>query len=230
MTIRLRGIAVAVALGAALPVLPVFGPATSSVAMAAISPQTAATSIEDFGNKAISALSEPGLDRETRTERFRNLFHEGFDFDWISRFVLGRHWRTASEPQREAFRDAFDAYVVATYSSRFADYIADTYSKQLAASGESKAFKTTNVRADSNDDRMVVISGQIWRPDGPPVPLDFRVRVDGNSPQIIDIAIEGVSMAITQRSEFSSVIERSGMDGLISELKRRTGQVTASAR
>lgn len=227
MTIRLRRLAVALALGAATPVLPVIGSTAITAASAQANPEAASAAIEAFGNNAIAALSEPGLSAEQRTERFRALFHEGFDFDWISRFVLGRHWRAADESQRDAFRDAFDAYVVSTYSSRFSDYVAGTYSQQLAQSGQAKAFTTTGARADSNDDRMAVVSGRMWRPDGPPVPLDFRVRVDGPTPKIIDIAIEGVSMAITQRSEFSSVIERSGINGLVTELNRRTEQATA---
>lgn len=55
----------------------------------------------------------------------------------------------------------------------------------------------------------------------PAWPLEFRVRVDLEQPKIIDITVEGVSMAITQRSEFGAVISRSGIDGLIKELRDR---------
>ena len=55
-----------------------------------------------------------------------------------------------------------------------------------------------------------------------PLKVDWRVReLDGGDLVAIDVIIEGVSLIVTQRSEFSSVIERSGMDGLLAELRQR---------
>jgi phospholipid transport system substrate-binding protein len=57
---------------------------------------------------------------------------------------------------------------------------------------------------------------------GPPIKVDWRVReLRDHSLVAIDVIVEGVSLVVTQRSEFGSVIERRGMDGLLSELRRR---------
>ena len=51
--------------------------------------------------------------------------------------------------------------------------------------------------------------------------VDWRLRVQDDQPVIIDLIIEGVSLLVTQRSEFAAVIERSDMDGLLAELRAR---------
>jgi phospholipid transport system substrate-binding protein len=56
----------------------------------------------------------------------------------------------------------------------------------------------------------------------PPLKVDWRIRERGDGDLVaIDVIIEGISLVVTQRSEFSAVIERSGMDGLLAELRQR---------
>jgi len=58
--------------------------------------------------------------------------------------------------------------------------------------------------------------------EGPPLAVDWRVReLDDRSLVAIDVIVEGVSLIVTQRSEFGAVIERQGLDGLLAELRRR---------
>ena len=57
-------------------------------------------------------------------------------------------------------------------------------------------------------------------PAGKPIVVDFRVRPDGDSFKVIDVVVEGLSMLKTQRDEFSSVIQRNGLDGLINSLQQ----------
>ena len=58
---------------------------------------------------------------------------------------------------------------------------------------------------------------------GPPLKVDWRVRErDDGGLVAIDVIVEGVSLIVTQRSEFAAVIERQGMDGLLAELRQRS--------
>ena len=66
-----------------------------------------------------------------------------------------------------------------------------------------------------------LVSTQILS-QGPPLAVDWRVReLDDNSLVAIDVIVEGVSLIVTQRSEFGAVVERQGMDGLLTELRLR---------
>ena len=61
------------------------------------------------------------------------------------------------------------------------------------------------------------------------IDADWRVRAQGNQYLIIDISVEGVSMAVTQRSEFASVIKNHGFEGLLAALRARTDKIAATA-
>jgi len=67
------------------------------------------------------------ISEANRTARFGELLQTGFDLDYIGRFVLGRHWRAASDPQRTAYLDLFAQYVVKTYASRLQGYSGQSF-------------------------------------------------------------------------------------------------------
>lgn len=159
-----------------------------------------------LAEKAISTLRAPGMSLAQRETDFRNLLRQGFDLPFLGRFVLGRHWRTVTPEQRNDFQQVFEEYILQTYSYRLGGY-----------SGES--FTVLSARAAGSKDAMV--STRIERPAGPPVKADWRVRVIADQYKIIDIMVEGVSMAVTQRSEFASVIKRNGFQGLLAALRAR---------
>lgn len=217
---RLSRLFVIIALSAAAVFGPRVLPVGAATAAAAIDPNEVGGFIEDFGNSALVTLSDEGKSKAERVAEFRRLLNEGFDLEWIGRFVLGRYWRRATPEQRDEFSKLFQDYVVNTYASRFAEHALEPYAQRARNNDAEPVFKVDGQRPDGDD--MVLVSGSMWRPDGPRVPLEFRVRTDLAQPKIIDITIEGVSMAITQRSEFGAVINRSGIDGLIEELRNRS--------
>jgi len=114
----------------------------------------------------------------------------------ISRFVLGRYWLSASEPEKQEFQRLFEEYVVRAYATRFSAYSGQT-------------VKVTGSRMEGQDD--AVVSSQIVQPQGgPPVKVDWAVKKSGSDYRITDVSVEGVSMVLTQKQEFAAVIERSG--------------------
>ena len=167
-----------------------------------------------LAEQAIAALRAPGMSLEQRETVFRNLLRQGFDLPFLGRFVLGRHWRTATPEQRDDFQQVFEEYILSTYSYRLGGY-----------AGES--FTVLSARAAGSKDAMV--STRIARPSGPPVKADWRVRVINGQYKIIDIMVEGVSMAVTQRSEFASVIKRNGFEGLLTALQARVDRFPAAS-
>ena len=75
----------------------------------------------------------------------------------------------------------------------------------------------------------IVVHTRIDRPSGPPIEAHWRVRGKGSTQRIIDVMVEGISMAVTQRAEFKSVVRRHGLDGLIQILDATSSKLSATA-
>jgi phospholipid transport system substrate-binding protein len=191
-----------------------FAAAFGAAATAGAAASDAAAFITDLGNKALTMLNQRQKSQADFERQFRALLHEGFDVNRISCFVLGRYCRTAPEAQRQEFTKAFEDYIVGVYTVRFSEY-----------TGES--FKVTGSRSEG---KASLVSSQIVRPNGaPPVKVDWRVGDTPQGPKITDVAVEGVSMILTQRDEFSAVLQRNNGDlqALTKMLKDKTKSPSA---
>ncbi len=165
--------------------------------------------VSSLGNRALEVLGKDATQSQ-RVARFRELLREDFDVPGIARFVLGRYWNIATEEQRAEFVKLFEEYIAVAYATRLAEY-----------SGEK--FKVTGSRPDADG---ALVSSQILRPAGAaPVKVDWRLTERTGSYKISDVSVDGISMAVTQRSEFASVIQHNGgqVQSLIAMLRQRTG-------
>ena len=168
----------------------------------------ALTFIQSLGDQAVSSLRD-NLDSpfEVREAAFREVMVRGFDIPIVGRFVLGRHWRTATKEQRREYMAVFVDFIVRVYASRF-----DSYGGEL--------FTARSVIDDESGDKIV--RAQIVRPSGgDPIGVDFRVRMRDEGYKVIDVSVEGISMLHTHRVEFASVVNRKGIDGLLGDLRAR---------
>ena len=166
--------------------------------------------VMEITENAINTLTDTSIDQNMKELRFGELFDKNFDVPSISRFVLGKYWKQASLDQKKKFIKAFRNYVVKTYSSRFNEY-----------SGEQLTL--LNFENESNPKIFVVHTG-LKREDASMIMVDWRIGKKKDSFVILDIIIEGISLAVTQRSEFVSVIDQNegSIDKLISLLKEKT--------
>jgi phospholipid transport system substrate-binding protein len=164
--------------------------------------------ITNLGNQALQVLGT-NVSPDTRLTRFRQLFTADFDVPRIARFVLGRYWRVATPQQHQQFIELFTNYISLVYSNRLAEYSGET-------------LKVTGSRAAPDGS---LVSSEIVRPNGaPPAQVEWLLTPSDGTYKISDVIVEGVSMAVTQRSEFASVIERDGgqVQGLITALRQKT--------
>lgn len=163
--------------------------------------------IAGLGAEAVSVLRQPDLPLEQREAVFRGLLARKFDLEFIGRFVLGRHWQTATPDQREEYQALFAEFVLRTYSRLLGGYV----DEQLTVQGAVDAGQ-----------RDVIVNSLITGGSSQPVQTQWRVRrIDGQL-RIIDVTASGVSLSITQREEFAAVIGRDGMNGLLELLRART--------
>ena len=166
--------------------------------------------IESLADKAIQALAKQEVPRRERIKRFRDLFRENFAVADIGQWILGRYWRTATENQRGEYLALFEDLMVVSYVDRFTAYAGEklTITKTLPAG-----------------DGAAIVFSEIIRPaGGPPVRVDWRVDVKDEDYKIVDVIVAGTSMSTTLRSDFGSIIRRSGgkVAGLIDELRKKT--------
>lgn len=204
-------------LSAAVFVVSVFFVGTlSSSVWAHDNAETAETFIVKFADEAISQLTDSSLEVDEQERRFKDIVHEYIAFKSIARWVLGgRHWRAASEEQREKYLSLFEELMAATYAHRFQNY-----------AGEKLVVKGTRVI----DEKQSLVKTTLMRPNSEkPLRIDWRVRETKGIYRVIDIMVEGLSMAQSQRSEFSSLLRSNGgdLDGLMSELEMRLSNARA---
>lgn len=176
----------------------------------------AGTFIQKLADTAIATVTDKQLAEEERDNRFRQLFVTNFDLPAIGKFVLARYWRTATPDQQQEFLKLFEDQVVLTWARRFKDYSGE----KLSIAGTSK-----------EDEHTWLVDSQILREKGPPVPVQWRVHdaPDGTF-RVTDIIVEGVSMAITQRQDYSSTMQSIGgkIDVLLSSMRTKIDQLKAA--
>jgi len=162
--------------------------------------------VDGLGQKVLAVLRDGRLDRAVRLDRLAQLIDEATDLALVARLVLGRYWREASEAQRRDFVALFRALILKTMAERLDEYGGETYEI---------------VGVQPVDERDSIVSTRILRQGGTPIAVDWRVRAEGGRLLLIDIVAEGVSMVVTYRSEVAEIAGRSGIDGLLREMRRR---------
>jgi len=152
--------------------------------------------VQDLGDRAIAVIADQDLSRDQRSDKFRQILQDSFDLLTIGRFVIGRSWNSATQDEQKEYMHLFQELVIKSYGDRMAIY-----------TGE--GFRVTGVRPESEKDTVVL--SEITHPDGSePTTIDWRVRDRAGKLGVIDVVVEGVSLSVTQRQEYASVIQRNG--------------------
>ncbi len=169
-----------------------------------------------LGDDAISQLTDKKITIIEQEKRFREIVQEYVAFKTIAVWVLGgRYWKEADEAQQKRYLDLFGDLMVATYAHRFQNY-----------SGERMVVNATRII----DDTQVLVQTALQRPNADkPLLVDWRVRETEGQLRVIDIMVEGLSMAQSQRQEFSSVMRENGgsIDALMNTLEGRLAATRA---
>jgi phospholipid transport system substrate-binding protein len=189
-------------------VLVLCGGLGSGPAVAQGAPRDAGAFVQSLGDRAIAIITDTALTPADREARFHDIFVSSFDVPAIGRFVLGRHWRSATDAQRAEFLKLFENMIVKIYSNRFTDY-----------KGEQFAVTSSRSAGDS-----VIVTVDISRPSGgAPVHVDWRVLKVEGAYKVVDVVVEGVSMSVTQQQDFSAVIQRAGgqIEPLLAVMRER---------
>jgi len=162
--------------------------------------------VEDISNRAFNALRDASLEGEARRTQFRQLLLDGVAIDYVAPLLLGRFYRSAEEDQ------------ITEYRRIFPDYIISFYTDQLLKIGDEE-LRIVGTQPVGRSD--VYVRTELLRPQGgSPIAADWRVKhTKDGLPKIIDLKIEGISIAETKRDEFGSLIASRGFDAFLEEIK-----------
>ena len=163
--------------------------------------------VEKLGKEVIETVSDEKLSDAQRRSNFRYLYLNAFDNFYISRFVLGRYWKRIDNSVKEEFVKTFNDYIVSTYAPKFKGW-----------QGE---FKAVDALIEKN---FYNVKMDVINKNGPVLKLIWKIYLDKNKNfKILDVNIDGVSMLVTQRAEFMSVIKNNpdGVIGLIKAMKKK---------
>ena len=154
--------------------------------------------IQSVVNRAAKTLSGD-LTKEQRVEKLKDIARETVDIDGIGRYTLGSYKNEITDSQMKEYKVLFRQYFLKSFSSRLAEY----------SNPEIEVISKKKL----NENYTIVSSILVSTDQRPEVKIDWRVSTkDSNNLLIMNLVIEGLSLARTQKEEFSSIIQSNNGD------------------
>jgi len=146
------------------------------------------------------------------------------DIITASKYVLGKHWRTASKDQKLKFIRQFRNLLLRFYSTALAEYLADEKGKKL----DPGMIKFKRLRA-APEDTEVTVRSDVIPTSGKPIPVNYHMHLTKKGWRVYDVSVEGISVITTYRTSFGSEITANGLDRLIVSLSDKNNKFMAKA-
>jgi len=155
--------------------------------------------ITELVNDAIKTLSDKSISLEDKRKIIEKIALENVDINAIGKYTLGDFRKTLDDSNSRKYDDLFEKYFLKSLTSRLTDY---SNNKFEIISAEQKSSKYTIVKSKISES-----SSQ------PEIQIDWRVYTkDPLKPLIRDLVVEGLSLARTQKEEFSSILSANNND------------------
>ncbi len=198
--------------GLCVAFLLVVGLAPSPVAHAATGPEDTVRGL--YATLLDTMRNAPELGQKGRYDALAPAIRHSFDLPAMARLAVGPGWAGLSPAQQQRVTEAFARYTIATYADRFDGYSGE----KLEVTGQQRGTFGT------------LVESRIVRSNGDPVRIDYLMRRNGDVWQIEDVYLTGaISQLASLRSQFSSVLARHGVDGLVEALNRKAELLVANA-
>ena len=185
------------------------------------SPAAARAVLEELASAMVSALQDPSVRQNDQKiqQLVVNVLVPKIDFRVSSNLVLGEYWAAASEPQRSAFIDEFQAFLVRFYAGALANYV--------DSSDVPPDVMLFNQEPRIKDKRQLIVPSVVSQPNGDSIAVDYRMFFR-DSWRVIDVSVGGISMVQSYRSNFTSTVKEHGLDVLIAQLQQRNNSFSAN--
>lgn len=167
--------------------------------------------VRKTGDKVLAEVSARKAELEADPKKIYPLVESTvlphFDFRKMSQSALGRFWRQASDEQKEGVTNEFRELLVRTYATALLGYSGQTieYLPVQSAAGADKVMVPTRITSGGS----------------PPIPINYRLSRTGSDWLVYDVVIDGVSLITNYRSQFTTLVRRKGIDGLIAAMAEK---------
>jgi phospholipid transport system substrate-binding protein len=197
-------------------VLLAFAAAPLAAGEIAATPEAAADFVKGLVDRARMLSSRTDNRDPERHRQLLAFVRTGVDLVAIARFSTGPFWKQASDDERDRFLSLFETFVAQTFGRRLGELTGHNL----------QIVKAVAVAPGSEDSRDMLVmsrfvgSDETTRSFG----VDWRVRISEAGPRIVDLVVDGISMAVAQRDEFITVIRNGGgkFQALIAKLEEWT--------
>lgn len=183
-------------------------------AQAQTDPDEARAFIADLSEQAVEVLRDQSMDLEAREAKLRDLVGNSFNVNVIGRFVLDEYWETATAEERDEYLSLFSDYMLQTYTRRLGGYSGQT----LRIDG-----------AQRHRDRDAVVDSTILQDGSDNIGIKWLVRRTSEGLRVLDVIMDGKSLALTQRREFSAILAREEMAGLLQLLRLKVSKYSVES-
>ena len=160
--------------------------------------------VNGLGERTINSLSNRPEDDPERVVTVRELLSDALDIERIGRIVLGKQWRKVSKDQQKEYQKLFREYALTKYALLVSGYNGETFaitSSQKA--GRRDALVFTNIQRDGK----------------PLATVAWRITTSGDQLRVLDVKVEKISMVQTEKSQFQTILQKDGFDGLMMQIE-----------
>ncbi len=189
----------------------------STLGPAAAAETTAQGVVDQFHQTLIGVMKGAGeLGYRGRFEALSPEIARAFHIQDMTRIVAGRHWKKFSDNQKSALAEAFGRMTTATYAIRFDGYSGERF----RILGEAPARR-----------KLVIVKSEIVKSGGETVAINYVMRKFERGWRVVDVQLKGAySELATRRSEYSSILRRSGLAALLSAIAKKVASYEAEER
>lgn len=180
-------------------------------------PASAQASASDVVERLNDTLLEvmqgaDNLGYQGRYEKLAPVLTDSFDFGLMARVALGKHWKGLDQAQQALAVESFGRLSVATFAARFSGYGGEVFE----VTGEKTQRKNT-----------MLVKNRLLKRDGDFIPINYLVRLEDGEWRIVDVFLDAkYSELALKRSEYTSVVQREGFDGLIGIIEAKINQIS----
>lgn len=171
------------------------------------------TFLENHAQQLIGKLdTQKNLTNKYVRSAIRQTVMPIFDVHIMSRSVIGRrHWKSASEEEKQRFKKRFSQQVIAVYAAPLTEYDGDK-------------IKFYPLRGKIPEHKRIVVHSKIIRKNGQQIPVDYRLIQKGSQWKVYDFSVEGISMIESYRSQYRETLQQGGLSALIRKMDGKKGR------
>lgn len=170
--------------------------------------------VQNTVNHALEVLRDHGISAQERRRKLIQIVAGHFDFSTMARESLGYHWRTITPAQREQF--------VPLYTS----FMEDVYLKKLEGYSGQKIELLNQVPGGPGYTQ--INTRVVYQNGGQSIHINYQLEQNHSDWKVYDVIVDGISITTNYRTQFNRVINNEGFDSLMSKLRSKQQELTAS--